>query len=109
MSFPVEEQFILAAEQVLGRLLPASLRKRLRVANGGDVEVGGDTWTLFPVWDPTDRRRMVRTANHIIRETEQARGWRSFPQRAIAVGANGSGDLLILPEGSDEIVLWDHE
>lgn len=109
MSFPVDEHLILVAEKQLGRRLPEALRGRLRQENGGEVETDGDTWRLFPVWDASDRRRIARTANHIVRETEQAREWWGFPVGAIAVAENGSGDLLILQPGSDEILHWEHE
>ena len=109
MSFPVEEHFIAAAEMQLGRQLPAALRERFRRANGGEVEAAEDTWRLFPIWDTSDRRRIARTANHIVRETEQAHRWPGFPEGAVAVAENGAGDLLVLPVGSDEMMLWSHE
>jgi hypothetical protein len=109
MAFPVDESLIAAAEQQLGRRLPDALRKRLLRNNGGEIQTEDDDWTLHPVWDATDRKRMSRTANHIVRETRQAREWRSFPEGAIAVASNGTGDHLVVRVGSAEIELWDHE
>ncbi len=109
MAFPVEVALIHEAERQLGRKLPMDLRVRLHRDNGGDVRAAEDDWRLFPVFDPTDRRRMTRTANHIVRETQTARasGW--FPEGAIAIAENGGGDYLIIRSGSEEVEFWDHE
>lgn len=109
MPFPVEMALIHEAERQLGRTLPMDLRVRLHRDNGGGVRAAGDMWTLFPVFDPTDRRKITRTANHIIRETRAARGWPGFPADAIAIAENGGGDYLILQAGSEEVEFWDHE
>lgn len=113
MPFPVDRRFIERAEQQLGRSLPETFVRRLLEDNGGEVEVAGDTWQLHPVFDDSDRKRMGRTANHILRETEVARGWNGFPAEAIAIGANGSGDrLVLLPSGErfgETVYCWDHE
>jgi len=97
------------AERQLGRSFPRPLRARLARDNGGEVEADGDDWTLHPVWDPTDRKRMARTAGHVVRETGQAREWSGFPADAVSIAANGTGDRLILRSGSDRVELWDHE
>lgn len=112
MPFPVSEALICAAERELGRRLPEALRARLARSNGGEIYVNDDDdddWVLHPVADPSDRKRLARTTSHIIRETQQARSWRSFPKQAIAIAANGGGDFLIVLPGSDEIEFWDHE
>ena len=109
MPFPVTEDRVAAAEAELGRRLPESLRGHLLQSNGGEVEAAGDVWQLHPVWDPSDRKRAGRTANHIVGETARAREWPGFPGGAISVAANGSGDHLILESGGDAFALWDHE
>jgi len=109
MAFPVDERHIAVAEGALGRSLPINLRKRLLRSNGGELLIEGDSWWLFPVWDPTDRKRMGRTANHIVRETESWRGSCGFPTEAIAVAGNGTGDVLIIRNGSEVIEHWSHE
>jgi len=109
MAFPVDEAQIAAAERQLGRLLPDGLRARLLRNNGGELQTDDDDWILHPVWDATDRKRMSRTANHIVRETEQARAWHGFPDSAISIATNGSGDHLVIHAGSDAVDLWDHE
>jgi hypothetical protein len=68
MPFPVDVALIHEAERQLGRKLPMDLRVRLHRENGGEVRALGDMWRLFPVFDASDRRRIARTANHIVRE-----------------------------------------
>jgi SMI1/KNR4 family protein SUKH-1 len=114
MSFPTAEEYVRRAEQALGLALPAALRARLLEENGGGIEVGDESWELFPVEDTSDRKHRSRTANHLVGETEQARELPEFPADAVAIAANGSGDYLILQPSannrlSDDVWLWDHE
>jgi hypothetical protein len=109
VAFPVEVALIHEAERQLGRKLPMDLRVRLHRENGGGVRAGGDVWQLFPVFDNSDRKRITRTANHIVRETRVARGRAGFPENAIVIAANGGADLLIIHDGSDVMEFWDHE
>jgi hypothetical protein len=109
MPLPVEVALIHEAERQLGRTLPMDLRVRLHRENGGGVRAAGDGWRLFPVFDTGDRRRIARTANHIVRETRSVRERAGFPEGAVAIAENGGGDLLILRAGSDEVEFWDHE
>jgi hypothetical protein len=115
----LEEERVSRAERELERRLPAELQDRLRRDNGGEItavlaaqqqQMGFDPyWELHPVFDDSDRRRAARSASHIVHETAEARTWRDFPEGAIAVASNGTGDrLIVLPE-SDEIVYWNHE
>ncbi len=84
-------------------------------ANGGDVPVGNDSFTLYPIFDTSDRKRLARTCNDIVRETATARQRPDFPPDALAVGDNGGGDLLVLlpdpdaPRFADPVYWWDHE
>jgi hypothetical protein len=113
MAFPVDRQFIERAEHQLGCPLPEALVRRLCSENGGEVEAAGDTWQLHPVFDDTDRKRIARTANHLLRETEVARRWSGFPAQALAIASNGSGDHLVLVRDGnrfdDTVYWWDHE
>lgn len=109
MPFPVSEQRIIDAEQALGRTLPQELRQRLRHNNGGEVVVEDDNWLLHPVWDPTNRQTIGRTASHILVETAEARSWASFPPDGVSLASNGSGDRLITCRNDDRIFLWEHE
>lgn len=70
MAFPGSEELVAAAEARLGRRLPEAHRERLLRENGGEVRADRQTWTLYPVWDASNRKTIARTANHIIRENE---------------------------------------
>ncbi len=111
MPFPGSEELVAAMEVRLGRRLPDAHRDRLIRENGGEIRAGGEEWTLYPVWDPTNRKTMGRTGNHIVRENEALRrDWADMlPAGYIAIADNGGGDLLLLGPGSDEVLLWDHE
>lgn len=109
MGFPVSEDFIVAAELALEREFPSALRRRLARSNGGDIATADDDWVLNPVRDDTDRKRLARSTNDMVRETGLAKQWPRFPDGGIAVASNGAGDLLVLLPGSDDIFQWDHE
>jgi len=115
MPFAVEMRFIQAAETKLGRSLPPAYIAHMCKQNGGEVLAGKDEFTLYPIQDSSDRKRLARTCNDIIRETANAKEWRGFPPSALAIGDNGSGDkLILLPSSSgekfaDAVYCWDHE
>lgn len=55
-----------------------------------------------------------RTFNDIVRETAESRKWHGFPADAVAIGSNGTGDLLILlPESvaafGETLYAWQHD
>lgn len=113
MPFDLAEQFILAVEQQLGTALPTAYRLAMLRQNGGELEVEDDVWQQYPIADTSDRKRLSRTANHILKETESCRGWRFFPPGALAIAGNGSGDqLLFLRQGeafSPAVHHWSHD
>lgn len=116
MPFPVDRVHIDATEKELGVHFPLAFKSKMLESNGGEIDIGDDMWQLFPILDKSDSKRLSRTCNHIGLETKNAREWRNFPPSAIAVGANVSGDLLILlPEADDTVQLgeslhiWQHE
>jgi hypothetical protein len=116
MPFPTDEKYVEATEEKLGVRFPESFRKKMIAENGGEVETPPDAWILYPFYDTSDRKRIARTCNDIVRETESARGWTGFPPDAVAIGSNGGGDQLIMlrsfsnPEVLDQRVFWwDHE
>jgi hypothetical protein len=98
-------------EDRLGRRLPEPHRERLIRKNGGEVRAARQIWTLYPVWDPTNRKTMGRTANHIVRENEALRkDWADvLPDGFLAIADNGGGDLLVISLGEDDVLFWDHE
>lgn len=115
MAFPTTETHIAAAERELGIKLPREYRERLMTRNGGELSTNGDDWQVFPVCDATNRKTAGRSAGHIVLETRSARAWEGFPQSAIAIASNGTGDLLVLvPMGSSDrldpqVQVWNHE
>jgi hypothetical protein len=113
MPFDLAESFILEAERRLGASLPASYKTAMARSNGGEIEALGDVWQLHPIADTSDRRRLARTANHIISETATMHNWSSFPVGALAIGGNGSGDCLIFLQETDAfgpaVYVWSHE
>ena len=117
MPFPLDVRFVRAAEAKLGRSLPLGYVARMCRDNGGSVEVGEDLFELHPILDTTDRKRLARSCNDILRETAAAREYQpdQFPPDALAIGNNGGSDLLVLlpdPAGgryADAVYWWDHE
>jgi hypothetical protein len=111
MAFAGSEELVAAAEARLGRMLPEAHRTRLIRENGGEIRAIRYTWTLFPVWDPTNRKTMGRTANHILRENEALRrDWPdALPEQWFAIADNGGGDYLVLSPADDVVRFWDHE
>ncbi len=116
MPFPVDIKYIIETEQELGLVFPDNFKYKMTKENGGKLITEDDDWQLFPFFDKSDNKRMSRTCNHIVLETKQARAWDNFPDNAIAIASNGSGDnLILLPLDNDnkklreEIYLWQHE
>lgn len=113
MPFDLAESFVLAAEKALGATLPVSYRNSVLRENGGEFEAKEDEWQQYPITDTTDRKRLSRTANHIIKETESCRGWPNFPEHALAIAGNGGGDQLILLKNGalfePTVYLWLHD
>ena len=128
MPFPVDPRYVQEAQQKLGTTFPPRFTEKMLRDNGGEVEAADDTWQLYPVLDRTNRKRIARTCNDIVRETVQMRQWPAFPPGAVAIAGNGTADQLILlpdppemPERPERpepgagarlqpaVFLWDHE
>lgn len=83
--------------------------------NGGELTTAGDDWQVFPVFDATNRKTASRSASHLVVETRKAREWPGFPEDAVAIAANGSGDFLVLlrrsasTELDSQVHVWSHE
>lgn len=113
MAFDVSEAQVALTEVELGRGLPPVYRSIMMARNGGtawlkDADADEYTWELHPIKDTSDRKRISRSCNHILAETKSAREWHGFPDDALAIAADGSGDLLvILPHASDGTVYGD--
>jgi hypothetical protein len=114
MALPTQQKFIDHAEQSLGRSFPSWLKTRWLQNNGGEIEAGDKIWQLFSVLDTSDRRHASRSATNVVTETNSANEWIDFPENAVAIASNGTGDLLILLAGeheqlSAEVYHWHHE
>jgi len=115
MAFPLDIQFVKRAEAKLGRKLPLGYVAKMCSNNGGEVATRTDSWWLYPIFDDSDKRRLKRTCNDIVRETTLARQRPDFPPEALAIGDNGGGDVLVLlaePQTdryADAVYWWDHE
>ena len=113
MPFDLDERYVQAVDQALGVSLPTSYRLAMMKSNGGTVSTESDDWDLYPIADDSDRKRLARTLNGVVPETERARAWRGFPSAAVALGRNGEGDQLVfLADGQrlgPEVFIWRHE
>jgi hypothetical protein len=116
MPFPVDSNHIRATEEKLSTTFPSMFRGKMMRENGGTIEAAGMTWFLYPFLDTSDKKRLARTCNDIVRETRQMRDWPGFPPTAVAIGNNGGGDQLILLPKADfpgeldpAVYWWDHE
>jgi len=108
-------QLVNRAETKLGRKLPPGYAARMCRDNGGAVSAAKSKWSLYPIFDDSDKKRLERTYNDIVRETAAARQCPEFPPDALAIGHNGGGDKLVLladAEGGrygDAVYRWDHQ
>ena len=113
MPFDLSEEELRRTEEELGARLPQTYREAIKINNGGEASTEEDDWELYPIRDTSDRKRISRTCNHIIRETESRRGFGNFPENAIAIAGNGWGDqMVLLKDGEafgEKVFLWLHE
>jgi hypothetical protein len=115
MPFPLDSAFVKRAQAKLGRKLPLGYVVRMCRENGGAVVTEIDVWSLFTIFDDSDKKRLTRTCNDIIRQTALARKRPDFPANAVAIGENGGGDILIFladPDHdryADAVYWWDNE
>ncbi len=116
MPFPISPAEIAKTEVKSGFIFPIGMKTRLVKDNGGEIELAGECWQLVPFLDATDRKRLARTCNDIIRETASWRDSEGFPKDGFVIAENGTGNcLFILPdkEGSrhlgEIIYFWNHE
>ncbi|EIQ01764.1 putative glucan synthasis protein [Opitutaceae bacterium TAV1] len=95
MPFPISESEIEKTETRIGIRFPESFRNAMMSDNGGEVITDEDQWELFPFLDTSDRKRISRTSNDILRETAESRKWRGFPESGWSVANNGFGDHIL--------------
>ena len=58
MAFPVDIQFVKRAEAKLGRKLPLGYAAKMCRDNGGEVATDTGHWSLYPIFDDSDRKRL---------------------------------------------------
>ena len=113
MPFDLDERYVQAAEQALVVGFPTTYRLAMMRSNGGTVATESDDWELYSIADDSDRKRLARTLNGVVPETERARAWRGFPSAAVPLGGNGEGDQLVfLADGQGlgpEVFVLRHE
>ena len=112
MPFALDETFVRRAEEQLGATLPDSYRRRMMVGNGGEFNSCADDWTLYPIRDSSDKKRLARTCNDILAETASCAAWAGFPPQALAIAGNGDGDQLVFLRSGDAygpaVYRWSH-
>ena len=93
MPFDLAERFIGAAEEKLGAPLPHSYRQAMMASNGGEVTAYDGVWSLYPILDTSDRKRLSRSCNDILRETRVMRDWPGWPENAVAIAVTRERSL----------------
>lgn len=126
MPFPVDKKYILVAEEKLKVKFPSFFHKKMMWENGGAIEFDDrwlevnlsihGWWSIYPFFDASDKKRLKRTCNDIVRENETARMSSNFPPQAIAIAENGAGDYLVFIKNKqdcclldDQVFWWGHE
>mgnify|MGYP000182696502 FL=1 len=113
MPFNLSEDQLAQTEKELGAKLPYEYREAMKLDNGGEASTEADDWEFSPIRDTSDKKRLSRTCNHIINETESCKGFGNFPEGAIAIANNGLGDQMVFIKESGQLLnkvfLWLHE
>lgn len=100
----LDNQALDTAQAALGHRFPASYRARMLRKNGGQLDLDGEPWWLFPIADHTDRKSLARTADDVVRNTAVARSdGLGFPADGIAIAHNDAGDLLLFRAGDPQV------
>lgn len=113
MPFNLSEEQLVQTEKELGCTLPNEYREAMKSDNGGEAQTAEDDWEFYPIKDTSDKKRISRTCNHIIMETESCKGFGNFPDNALAIAGNGMGDQMVFIKDSGQyqstVYLWLHE
>lgn len=113
MPFDLSEEQLEATETEIGAKFSESYRQRMMQSNGGEVDAMSDYWNLIPLRDTSDRKRLSRTANHVLVETKSFSGFPSWHENAYAIAENGTDDALVMFREGDQIkpqvFYWCHE
>lgn len=113
MSFDLSDEQLSQTETLIGAKLPHEYREAMKIDNGGEASTEEDDWEFYPIKDTSDRKRISRTCNHIISETESCKGFGNFPENVISIASNGLGDQMVFLRENDiyksTVYLWLHE
>ena len=113
MPFDLSEEQLQATEAEIGTQFPESYRQQMMRSNGGEVDAASDHWNLIPLRDTSDRKRLSRTANHVLVATKSLSGFPTWNENAVAIAENGTGDALVMIREGDQIkpqvFCWCHE
>jgi hypothetical protein len=97
MALPVSIKTIARTETLMGVRFPSTFKLNMSRNNGGYVDLGGESWFLFPFEDLSSRTSIRKTSQNIRLETQAAiEAGLGFPAEGIAIAHNGAGDLLFL-------------
>lgn len=102
MPFNLSEEQLAQTEKELGSKLPREYREAMKLDNGGEASTEEDDWEFYPIKDTSDRKRLSRTCNHIVSETESCKGFGNFPENAVAIASNGLGDQMVFLKESGQ-------
>ena len=81
-GLPVDERFIVEAEEQLSVTFPESYKCRMMSANGGPIKIKRSHYMLYPIFDKTDRKSIRRTAESIQVESPRSSKLSDFPPDA---------------------------
>ena len=113
MPFDLSEDQLVQTETELGAKLPREYKQAMLLDNGGEGSTDEDEWFFYPIKDTSSKKRLVRTCNHIMSETESCSEYGNFPENALAIAENGSGDQMVFLKKSGEYnekpYKWFHE
>ena len=113
MPFPLDESQLRQSETELGASFPSDYVEAMLAENGGEVEVDDEVWFLHPIKDTSERKRLARTASHVVHETNEWRQWGDTPEGAVAIASDGFGNCLYFARSGSsfgpEVFMWDHE
>ena len=115
MPFPIEQKYLEEMEKSLHVKFPSEYRNAMINENGGEIQKDNYHFRLYPFFDKSNKKRISRTSNHILKENESVKKWNNFPEEAIAIGSDDFGNQLVFLKvieesiANEELFFWDHE
>jgi len=113
VAFDLSEEQLKITESDVGAMFPDSYRLYMMRSNGGACSAKSDNWNIIPIRDASDRKRLSRTANHVLIETKSFSEFPNWHEGAFAIAENGTGDALVMflkdMKFEPQIFYWRHE